>query len=351
MELKIDTLDKVMPRGRPTRQQVFESLDEARRDLSIIGGLPEPTVFQDVWADIWIEETHNSTAIEGNTLRRKQVQLLLEEGVVTGSAHELKEWMEAKAYGEAARWTYDGAFRSRYRPDQDKITESDLRRIHQLTVESVWVHFPPQGLRSDESPGAYRTGDIEPLRPDLRPPPPSVVASLVSDWIAETNEQPPEHCHIIEHLAERHAAFERIHPFPDGNGRAGRLVLTMLLVQHGYPPAIIYKGERKRYLSALQRADEGDPGSLAELLARSVREGIYRFLMPNLAGPLSVVPLAGLADEELSRAALVGAAQRGRLKANKYGGSWYSTRQWVDEYKESRHPGRSFESTQATHGP
>jgi Fic family protein len=338
--LKKDKLDEVMPRGRPSRQQVFESLDEAGRDLSIIGGLPEPTVFQDVWADIWIEETHNSTAIEGNTLRRKQVQLLLEEGVVTGSAHELKEWMEAKAYGEAARWTYDGAFRGRYRSSEDMIRESDLRRIHQLTVESVWVHFPPEGLRSDETPGGYRTGDIEPLRADLTPPPPSVVASLVSDWLKETNEEPPADCHLIEHLAERHAAFERIHPFPDGNGRAGRLVLTMLLVQNGYPPAIIYKGERKRYLAALQRADEGDPGALAELLARSVREGIYRFLMPNLAGPLSVVPLAGLADEELSRAALVGAAQRGRLKANKYGGTWYSTRQWVDEYKESRHPGR-----------
>jgi Fic family protein len=334
-------LDKVMPRGRPTRQQVFEGLDEARRDLNIIGGLPEPTVFQDVWADIWIEETHNSTAIEGNTLRRKQVQLLLEEGVVTGSAHELKEWMEAKAYGEAARWTYEGAYRARG-PNENAITESDLRRIHHLTVESVWVHFPPEGLRSDEVPGGYRTGDIEPLRPDFTPPPPSIVPALVGDWIRETNGGPPGDCPLIEHLAERHAAFERIHPFPDGNGRAGRLVLTMLLVQNGYPPAIIYKGQRERYLAALQRADNGDPGALAELLARSVREGIYRFLMPNLAGPLSVVPLAGLADEELSRAALVGAAQRGRLKANKYGGNWYSTRQWVDEYKASRQPGRAL---------
>jgi Fic family protein len=328
-----------MPRGRPSRQQVFESLDDARRDLTIIGGIPEPTVFQDVWADIWIEETHNSTAIEGNTLRRKQVQLLLEDGVVTGAAHDLKEWMEAKAYGEAARWTYDGAFRARFE-DGDMITATDLRRIHQLTVESVWVHFPPEGLRSDEKPGGYRTGDIESLRTGLTPPPPSLVPALVADWLKETNARPPDDCHIIEHLAERHAAFERIHPFPDGNGRAGRLVLTMLLVQSGYPPAIIYKGERKRYLASLQRADEGDPGSLAELLARSVREGIYRFLVPSLAGPLSVVPLAGLADDDLSRAALVGAAQRGRLKANKYGGTWYSTRQWVDEYKESRHPGR-----------
>jgi hypothetical protein len=111
----------------------------------------------------------------------------------------------------------------------------------------------------------------------------------------------------------------------------------LLLVRNGYPPAIIYKAERRRYLNALQRADEGDGGPLAELLARSVRDGIYKFLMPKMAGPLSVVPLAGLAEDSLSQGALVAAAQRGRLRANKYNGAWYSTRQWVDEYKAQRH--------------
>lgn len=327
-----------MPAGRPSREQVFQSLEQARHDLMLIGGLPGPTVFQDVWADIWIEETHNSTAIEGNTLRRRQIQLLLEDGVVSGSAHELKEWLEAKAYGEAARFAYREAFEGRY-GDQAPITESDVRRIHHITVESVWVHFPPDGLRRNEKPGGYRTGGIEPLRSGLTPPPPSVVPSLMADWIAEANSDPPEDRYLIEHLASLHAKFERIHPFPDGNGRAGRLVLSLLLVRHGYPPAIIYKAERRRYLRVLERADDGDAGPLGELLARSVKDGIYRFLMPNLAGPLSVVPIAGLADDDLSRSALVAAAQRERLKAHKYGGNWYSTRQWVAEYKRSRRRG------------
>ncbi len=326
-----------MPRGRPSRQQVFELLDRAREDLLLIGGLPEPTVFQDVWADIWIEETHNSTAIEGNTLRRRQVQLLLKEGVVSGSAHELREWLEAKAYGEAARWTYQQAIHGRIERPDALISEIDVRRIHQLTVETVWTYFPPDGLRDDEAPGSYRSGDIEPLRDGLKPVPPSVVPSLMSDWIVEANSEEKPECHLIEHLAHLHAKFERIHPFPDGNGRAGRLVLSLLLVRHGYPPAIVYKDERSKYLRGLARADAGEAGPLGELLARSVRDGIYRFLMPSLAGPLSVVPLAGLTDRTLSKSALVAAAQRGRLRANKYGGTWYSTRQWVDEYKASRH--------------
>ena len=109
-----------------------------------------------------------------------------------------------------------------------------------------------------------------------------------------------------------------------------------LLVRHGYPPAVIHKDEREKYLRCLERADGGDAGPLAELLARSVREGIYRFLMPALAGPLSVVPLAALATKDLSRYALVAAAQRGRLKAHKHGNGWYSTRLWVEDYKASR---------------
>lgn len=326
-----------MPRGRPSREQVFQTLDRARADLEIIGGLPEPTVFQDVWAGIWTEETHNSTAIEGNTLRLRQVQLLLEDGVVTGSQNELREWLEAKAYGEAARWVYHQAYVSRFEPERARITEAEIREIHKLVVGSVWTHFPPEGLVRGEMPGAYRLKDHNPLRAGLPAAPCSVVSSQLANWVASANDDHDERgCHLLERLAELHSAFERIHPFPDGNGRAGRLVLTMILVREGYPPAIVYKGERKKYLDALRRADEGDSGPLGELLARSVREGIFRFLMPKLAGPLSVVPLAGLADDDLSHYALVAAAQRDRLKAHKYLGTWYSTPQWVAEYKRSR---------------
>ena len=334
-----------MARGRPSRQTVFQTLDHARNDLQLIGGLPEPTVFSDVWADIWAEETHNSTALEGNTLRLKQVQLLLEDGVVSGSAKGLSEWLEAKAYGEAARWVYGHAYRGTWERPDTRITEPDIQRIHTLVVESVWTHFPPEGLVRGETPGAYRLKDHDPLRTGLVVEPCVGVPGLINDWLDAANAVPRDDCHLIEHLAELHASFERIHPFPDGNGRVGRLVLTLLLVRHGYPPAIIHKDERGRYLKGLRRADEGYAGPIAELLARSVRDGIWRFLMPKLAGPLSVVPVAGLADEELSRGALVAAAQRGRLQAHKYPAGWYSTRQWVDEYKASRLHGRRAATT------
>ncbi len=338
--------------GRPSRQDVLQSLDDARSSLRAIGGLPEPMVFQDIWAGIWTEETHHSTALEGNTLRQRQVRMLLEQGVVSGQT-TLKEVLEARAYGNAAKWVYDQAYktgRSADRIDEPVISEAIVREIHKLVVGPVWPEFPPAGLVRGEKPGAYRLKDHDPLRNGLRPLASSLVPSALEDWTQDVNATldwveyiADDKKHLVEDLARLHAAFERIHPFPDGNGRVGRLVLTHLLVRMGYPPAIIEKGERTSYLKALKRADERDCGPLAELLARCVRKGIYRFLIPNLAGTLSVVPLAGLArDDGLSHAALLAAAQRGRLRAEKVDGTWKSTSQWVDEYKASRYRRRKM---------
>jgi len=135
-----------------------------------------------------------------------------------------------------------------------------------------------------------------------------------------------------------HARFEQIHPFLDGNGRTGRLVLNLVLVRLGYPPAIIYKRERERYLAALRRADLGDYGTLGELLARAVLENLYRFVVPAIAGPAKLVPLPALADQTLTADALRVAAARGRLEAVKGpDGAWRSSRAWVDAYVATRH--------------
>lgn len=74
------------------------------------------------------------------------------------------------------------------------------------------------------------------------------------------------------------------------------------------------------------------------MLARAVLDNLYRFIVPAVAGPRRLVPLAALADRDLTEGALRVAANRGRLRAQKSAdGQWRSTRTWVDEYKANRH--------------
>ncbi len=143
---------------------------------------------------------------------------------------------------------------------------------------------------------------------------------------------------LPEVLARLHDEFEKIHPFIDGNGRTGRPVLNLVLVRRGYPPVIIFKRQRDAYLATMQRADVGDYGSLGELIARAMIDNLNRFIVPNVAGPARLVPLAALVDRGTTLAALRQAAQRGRLDAVQGSdGIWRSSRRAVETYRASKH--------------
>lgn len=89
---------------------IYARLDEAIEDLnSRLGGLPRPAKAEDIWDDLWHQEAHHSTALEGNTLILDQVRKLLDEGRAVGSK-ELREYMEVKGYTDAARWVYGQAW-------------------------------------------------------------------------------------------------------------------------------------------------------------------------------------------------------------------------------------------------
>jgi fido (protein-threonine AMPylation protein) len=173
----------------------------------------------------------------------------------------------------------------------------------------------------------------------MQPPPWTDVPAPMRDWTTDAQGlRDVDEAILAESLGSLHARFEQIHPFPDGNRRAGRLVLNLLLVRLGIPPAIIYKGDRSRYLAALRRADSGDPGPLGEFLARAVLDNLYKFVVPAVAGPARLVPLSALGTEQLSANALRVVAIRGRLKAAKAAdGTWRSSRAWVDEYRATRY--------------
>jgi hypothetical protein len=302
-----------------------------------MGGLPSPLEADDIWGDIWSQEAHNSTAIEGNTLVLREVEILLREGRAVGDKR-LAEYMEVRGYADAAQWVYQQGLAPGDWTTGALITMSEVRHVHDVAMSKVWSVAPHPSATSEELPGSFRQHNIQPFPSGMRPPDWPEVHALMTDWVSRAAALRDAAEPMPEALAEVHAAFERVHPFLDGNGRTGRLVTNLLLIRLGYPPAIIRKSERSRYLDDLRRADAGDPGPLGEFLARAVLDTLLRFVVPAVAGPARLVPLIALADKSLSVRALRMAAERGRLRAQRdERGQWRSSRNWVDEYRRSRY--------------
>ena len=194
-----------------------------------------------------ISASHNSNAIEGNTFTYDETKLLIEQGIVTG-AHSLRESEDIVGYKQAFDFLY-GAVKN-----EQPITEDFIKAIHAFV------------LRGDEEAGQYRKiqnyiGSI--TRVVYTPCPPSQVAAKMKDYVAdltkdmEVNIQKArlgelEWVEIFHNLAKHHIEFENIHPFIDGNGRTGRLLLTYELICMGLLPVDIRYEERERYYAGIK---------------------------------------------------------------------------------------------------
>lgn len=327
------------PGGRPSRKTIHERLEDEVRALADVGGLPKPEEAQEIWRTIWFHDAHNSTALEGNTLVLKQVEALLSRGEAVGSK-DLKEYLEVKGYADAARWVYEQARQPSWTGASAPVTLQDLRHIHHLAMTPVWAVAPHPDALPTESPGNFRQHDLRPFSHGMQPPSFPLVHAQVTQWTTDARAIATGPDPVCVRVARVHAAFERIHPFIDGNGRTGRLVLNLLLTRLGYPPAVIQKKERARYLDVLQRSDSGNDEPLGEVIARAVLDNLMRFLLPAIAGEVKLLPIEALTSDTLSIAALRQAAERGRLMAKQdEHGRWRSSKRWVAEYVKSRYAG------------
>jgi len=308
--------------GRPSLQDLLSRVDE---EVGLLhgspGGLPRAVEADQILREIWIDDVHNSTAIEGNTMTRAQVEDVVERRKISA---DLVEALEVEGYARAADWVY------RHAPDYEGVPVRVVSEIHRQALSPVWEVEPPA---TRDRAGTWRQGGVQ-VRGVAVSFPPAIPADLAT-WSVSTNEAKSQH--PIVHAAIHHAWLERIHPFVDGNGRVGRLVLNFMLIQAGYPPGVIPAAHRARYLQALKAADEGNPNPLGEVIARALSRTLSRFLIPKLAGEAKLIPLSALASQgPYSAAYLRQLVLGGRVRAVREGRLYLSSKMWLDEYIRTR---------------
>ena len=195
--------------------------------------LPELVKNMDDWFKV--ELTYTSNAIEGNTLTRQETALVVEKGL-TVEGKSLREHLEATNHAEALELVSKLSQKSR-----QKIVEADILKLHRLILQKV----------DDDNAGRYRRVAVRIAGTEaVVLPNPIKVPDLMKQfvkWLIRSRSE-----HPVKVAAEAHFKLVSIHPFVDGNGRTARLLMNLLLIQAGYPPALIKKEERRVYIAAIE---------------------------------------------------------------------------------------------------
>ena len=203
-----------------------------------------------------VEYTYNSNAIEGNTLTLRETALVLEG--LTIDKKPLKDHLEAVGHKEAFDYVLSLV------QEQAPVSERVIKEIHSLVL-----------MDRPEERGRWRRIPVRILGASSTPPEPVTIPELMERLVADERRSK---LHPIERAALFHLKFENIHPFVDGNGRTGRLILNLSLMKSGYPPVDVKFADRRRYYDAFESwpGDGGD--AMTRLVAEYIEEELAKLL-------------------------------------------------------------------------
>src|SRR3989338_5100497 len=185
--------------------------------------------------NIIIKFTYDTNRIEGSSLSYKDTKMLLQEGI-SPKEKPIRDIKEAENHKRAYLFIKE-------RINKD-INEDFILQLHKILKENI-----------TEDAGSFRdaqvrVGNFIPVNAKL-------VKTEIENLISWYNKN-KKTLHALELATIFHCIFERIHPFFDGNGRVGRLLLNFILLKRKYPTVIVQNKNKRRYFAALQKADNGN---------------------------------------------------------------------------------------------
>lgn len=238
---------------------VFSKVDELQKTLKSLRPLNQGELKR-LRDEFIIENTYNSNAIEGNSLTLRETALVLEG--LTISEKPMKDHLEAIGHKEAFDFITESA-------DKDApLTENIIKQIHSLVL-----------MNDLRNAGAYRNIPVLISGAAHTPPEPFHVPIQLEQLVTEYPQMKTSK-HIIEAIAEFHLRFEGIHPFIDGNGRTGRLILNLELIKAGFLPVNIKVSDRHKYYECFDHyySNGHTPEMLTALIAAYETAELERYI-------------------------------------------------------------------------
>lgn len=287
---------------------------DASRPLSV-------SVLNRLKEDLSLEWTYNSNSIEGNSLTMVETKIVLYDGMTIGGK-SLREHFEAINHDKAIQHVEELA-------DASYIMRSlDVLNIHEIVLANIDEHMA----------GRIRNTMVRIMGANFTPPSPQRVSDLLDELIDYVNYN-PQNLAIPILATVFHHQFVWIHPFADGNGRTGRLIMNLLLLSKGYPPCIILKNDRKKYYNALNRANKGDYYSLALLVLQGIERSLNFYINAIPSAGTEYESIADIAEDPgvpygMEYISLL--ARKGKINAHKEGRNWVSSKEDVMQYARSK---------------
>ena len=238
----VDTV-KPIDRRYKSNESLLALIDKKKKELDNRRPLTEGEI-ERFNEEFTVEYTYNSNAIEGNTLTLRETDLVLRG--LTIDRKPLKDHMEAVGHKEAFE------FVSELVKQNEPLSERIIKQIHFLVLV---------GNKDDR--GVYRKVPVRIMGAKHEPVQPYMIEPKMEELLKSFMEGEE---HIITKLARFHIEFEGIHPFIDGNGRTGRLLVNMELMKAGYPPIDIKFTDRMEYYKAFDEYHENHNLSAMESL-------------------------------------------------------------------------------------
>jgi len=218
---------------------ILQKLHDKKRRLDSFRPLQKELIQN---LDEWfrIELTYTSNAIEGNTLTRQETAMVVDEGL-TVQGRSLIEHQEAINHAQAFDLIQELAGKKR-----QELASRDILNIHSIILQKI----------DDSNKGRYRNVSVRLRGSETILPNALKVPELMHEfilWLQSEIEDNP-----IKIAVDAHFKLVSIHPFIDGNGRTARLLMNLLLMQVGFPPAIVRKEDRSDYIKSLEKAQTKD---------------------------------------------------------------------------------------------